>query len=53
MISSLIKYFLKIEIQLNMSEQEQKQQRIYDLLNTETKLNFIVLHYTKKIIFSL
>ena len=37
MISSIIQaLFLKIKIQPNMSEQELKRQRIYDLLNAET-----------------
>ena len=31
-----------------MSEQEKKQQRIYDLLNTETKPKFICLLFTKQ-----
>ena len=31
-----------------MSEQEKKRQRIYDLLNTETKLKFLCLPYTKQ-----
>ena len=38
MISSIIQaLFLKIKIQSNMSKQEKKQQRIYVLLNAETK----------------
>ena len=37
MTSSIIQVFLKIKIQPNMSEQEKKRQRIYDLLNAETK----------------
>ena len=36
MISCIIQR-LFIKIQLNMSEQEKKRQRIYDLLNAETK----------------
>ena len=36
MIISIDKLFF-IKIQPNMSEQEKKRQRIYDLLNTETK----------------
>ena len=40
---------LFIKIQPNMSEQEKKQQRIiYDLLNTETKPDFLCLVYTKQ-----
>ena len=31
-----------------MSEQEKKQQRIYDLLFAETKLKFFYLLYTKQ-----
>ena len=31
-----------------MGEQEKKQQRIYDLLNTETKPKFLCLPYTKQ-----
>ena len=31
-----------------MSEQEKKRQRINDLLNTETKLKFLCLLYTKQ-----
>ena len=30
-----------------MSEQEKKQQRIYDLFNAEAKLKFLCLPYTK------
>ena len=37
MIISIIQALFKIKIQLNMSEQEKKQQRIYDLLNAETE----------------
>ena len=47
MISSYIQA-LFIKIQPNMSEQEKKQQRIYDLLNTKTKLKFLCLPYTKQ-----
>ena len=36
MLSSIIQA-LFIKIQPNMSEQEKKRQRIYDLLNAETK----------------
>ena len=31
-----------------MSEQENKRQRIYDLLNAETKSKFLCLPYTKQ-----
>ena len=34
---TLFKYFLKIKMLSNMSEQEKKRQRIYHLLNAETK----------------
>ena len=45
--------FLKIKIQPNLSEQEKKRQRIYDLLNAEiSKSIFLCLPNTKKIIFS-
>ena len=44
MISSIIQaLFFKIKIQSNMSEQEKKQQRIYDLLNCKTKPKFLCL----------
>ena len=32
----------------NMSDQEKKRQRIYDLLNAETKPNFLCLPYKKQ-----
>ena len=31
-----------------MSEQEKKRQKIYNLLNSETKLKFFCLPYTKR-----
>ena len=37
MINSIIQALFFIKIQLNMSEQEKKRQRIYDLVNAETK----------------
>ena len=38
MLALLFKHFLKkIKIQPNMRKQEKKRQRIYDLLNAETK----------------
>ena len=40
--------FFKIKIQPNMIEQEKKLQRIYDLLNAETKPKFLCLPYTKQ-----
>ena len=46
MISSIIQALFKIKIQSSMSEQEKKQQRIYDLL--KNKLNSFCLHYTKQ-----
>ena len=48
MISSIIQAPFEIEIQPNMSEQEKKRQRIYDLLNAETKLKYLCLPYTKQ-----
>ena len=39
MISSLIPGLFKIKIQLSVSEQEKKHQRIYDLLYAKTKAN--------------
>ena len=41
MNKSNIQALFFINIQPNMSEQEKKQQRIYDLLNAETKPLFI------------
>ena len=37
MISSIIQAHLKFKIHSNISEQEKKRQRIYDMLNVETK----------------
>ena len=49
MISSILKQFKKKDkIQLNRSEQDNKPQRIYDLLNAETKTKFLCLPYTKQ-----
>ena len=48
MISSIIQALFKIKIQPNMSKQEKKRQRIYDLLNAETKPKFLCLPYTKQ-----
>ena len=48
MISSIIQPLFKIKIQPNMSGQEKKGQRIYDLLNAETKPKFLCLLYTKQ-----
>ena len=49
MISSIIQaLFLLIKNQPNMSEQEKKRQRIYDLLNAETRPQFLCLPYTKQ-----
>ena len=31
-----------------MNEQEKKRQRIYDLINADTKLKFLCLPYTKQ-----
>ena len=36
-LAILLKHFFKIKIQPNISEQEKTRQRIYDLLNAETK----------------
>ena len=47
MINSIIQALFKIKIQPNISEQEKKRQRILDLLNTETKPNFLCLPCTK------
>ena len=44
----LFKQFFSIKIQPNMSEQEKKRQRVYDLLNAETKPKFLCLPYTKQ-----
>ena len=49
MISSIISStFFRIRIQPNMSEQEKKRQRIYDLLYTESKPKFLVYHIQSK-----
>ena len=47
MISSIIEALFLIKIQPNMSEQEMKHQRIDDLLNAETRRNFLCLPNTK------
>ena len=47
MISSIIQALFKIKIWPNMSEQENKRQRIYYLLNAKTKPKFLCLPYTK------
>ena len=48
MISYIIQaLFFIIKIQFNMSKQEKKQQRIYDLLDVRTKPIFLCLLYTK------
>ena len=44
MISSIIQDPF-IKIQTNISDQEKKWQRIYDLLNAETKLKFLYPQY--------
>ena len=46
MISSIQALFLNKKIQPIMSELEKKQQRIYDLLNAETKSKFLCLPNT-------
>ena len=49
MISSIMQaLFFVIKFQPNMSEQEKKQQRIYNLLNAEIKLKFLCLLYIKQ-----
>ena len=48
MLSSIIQALFSIKIEPNMSEQEKKWQRIYDLLNAETKPKFLCLPYTKQ-----
>ena len=47
MISSIIQALFLIKIQPNMSDQEKKRQRIYDLLNIENKPKFHCLPYKK------
>ena len=47
MINSIIQNNL-IKIQRNMSDQEKKQQRIYDLLNAERKSKCLCLQETKQ-----
>ena len=54
MISSIIQTLRKIEIQPNMSEQEKKRQKIYDLLYAETKTKFLgqrTFFFTEKELF--
>ena len=41
-LALLFKHFWKIKTQLNMNEQEKKRQRIYDLLNVESKPKFFL-----------
>ena len=48
MISSMIQALFYIKIQPNMNEQEKKRQRIYDLLDAETKSKFLCLSNTKE-----
>ena len=43
MINSNIQSFFQIKIELNMSKQEKKWQIIHDMLNAETKPNFLCL----------
>ena len=49
-LTLLFKHFLKIKIQTNMNKPEKKRQRIYDLLNAETKPKFPCLTNTRQII---
>ena len=53
MMSPIIQALFEIKIQPIISEQEKKQQKIYDLLNTETKPKFLCQLYTRKRIFFL
>ena len=48
MISSIIQALFKIKIQPNMSEQENKRQRIYDLLNAVRKRRSRILNKKRK-----
>ena len=48
MISSIIQALFKIKIQSSMSEQEKKQQRIYDLLKNQAKFFLSTLYKAKK-----
>ena len=48
MMSSIFQELFKIKIQPNMNEQEKKRQRIYDLLNAETKPKILCLPYSKQ-----
>ena len=50
MINSIIQA-LFIKIQFNMSNQQKKRQRIYDLLNAETKPNFLYPILSKENVF--
>ena len=47
MISSIIQPLFFIKVQPNMNEQEKKQ-RVYDLLNVKTKPKCLYLSYIKK-----
>ena len=44
---SWLALLFKIKIQPNMREQKKKRQRIYDLLNAETKPKSLCIPYTK------
>ena len=48
MISSINQALIFIKIQPNMSEQEKKRQRIYDLLQSRPSQPFFVYHIQKK-----
>ena len=48
MINSIIKVLFRIKIQPYNSKQEKKRQRIYHLLNAETKQKFLCVLYTKQ-----
>ena len=47
-LALLLKHFFEIKIQPNMSDQEKKRQRIYDMLYAETKPQFLCLPYSKR-----
>ena len=48
MIISIIQVYFWITIQPNMSEQEKKLQRIYDLINADLYPKFLILPYRKQ-----
>ena len=48
MTSSIIQALFLLKFSPKVSDQEKKRQRIYDLLNVETKSKFLYLSYTKQ-----